>query len=115
MAFSIFYMANCVAAADIIFLGLCLHICALLKDLGNGIIKELEIHANWTKATEQDFQNAIKSRIDYHNDICGIVKMLQSVFGGIFFSQFLGTICVLCTQAYLTTQVNYAFNMKFLS
>lgn len=85
-------------------MGMCIHI--------NGLFKELEYRyksvghsVTQGRISKREFRNNYKHCIDFQNDIYAIVKDTEKVFGNIFFIQFIGTIIIVCSQAFLGTQV----------
>lgn len=82
-------------------MGLCLHTVALFKDLKGSLIKVDE-----EMSEETEFKSAMNPLIDYHNQILALMEEIQSAFSGIFFTQFVGTIFILCSQSYLGSMVS---------
>lgn len=86
------------------FLGTCLNICALFKDLKDRI-QTSSIVAAVKSTSDTELKIIIKDIVDYHNSILDLIKMLEKVYAEIFFGQFFSVLSVLCTQAYLMEQV----------
>lgn len=102
---SILSLAIVLVTLQVIYMGTCLHICALFKDLKDKITEcSLKALINET-LTDKEHTLRIKLLVNYHNDILRLVKLMEKVFGEIYFSQIFSTILVLCVQAYLTTEV----------
>lgn len=82
-----------------LFMGISLHI--------HGLFLELECRFRNLDMTQgrRQFREDCNKCIDFQNEIYEIVKDTQDVFANIFFVQFMGTIIIVCSQAYLATQV----------
>lgn len=87
-------------AIDTIFMGLCLHAVALFKDLKSNISR-----VDRDTVSEKDFKKQMSFLINYHNRILELMDQIESVFNRLFFTQFVGTIFILCSQSYLATMV----------
>lgn len=94
--------ANCIVAIDTIFMGLCLHTVALFKDLKSNISR-----VDRDTVSNKDFKKQMSFLINYHNRILELMDQIESVFNRLFFTQFVGTIFILCSQSYLATMVSY--------
>lgn len=99
--------AHCIAAIDTIFMGLCIHSMALFRDLKRNLIK-----VDKEAKGEMQFKKNMNALIDYHNEILDLMKEIQSAFSRIFFTQFVGTILILCSQSYLAVMVSMMFYLK---
>lgn len=100
-AFGIPACANCIISIDMIFMGLCLHTVALFKDL-KANISRVEREAQ----TDEEFKMQMSFLIDYHNRIFELMTQIEMVFSRIFFSEFFGTVFILCSQSYLAAMVS---------
>lgn len=102
MAIGIPACANCIVAIDTIFMGLCLHGVALFKDLKENIAK---LDDN-PVANSSVFVHEMGLLMNYHDQILDLMKEIEATFSRLFFTQFIGTIFILCSQSYLATMVN---------
>lgn len=93
------------ASVDLLFMASCLHVYGLLKDLRNQM-EELVGHQSSYSRTGKKFGSNLSKCVDLQNEIYLLVQGIEDVFGGIFFTQFTGTIIIICIQAFLTTQVS---------
>lgn len=94
-------------AVDLLFLGCCIYISALFKDLqGEAITLD---YPKLFKSKEKDldkFRENLISFVDQHTRVIGLVKKMENVFGEIFIIQYVGSIFSICSQAYLSTLVS---------
>lgn len=91
-------LAMFVISADLLFMACCFHIRGLL------------IHLKFMMqnyAVDPNNLERLKRCVFYQNSIYEIVKDTQLVFGGIFFTQYIGTLVIVCTQAFLATKVSF--------
>lgn len=100
--------ANCIVGIDTIFMGLCLHTVALFKDL-KASIQQVDKESS----LDEKFRRKMLSLINYHNQILELMAEIESTFNRLFFTQFLGTIFILCSQSYLATMVGGEIPTKF--
>lgn len=89
---------------DFLFMGMCIHIHGLFKEL-ECRFKEVGTSVTQGRISKRQFRDNYKHCIDFQNEIYAIVTDTQNVFGNIFFTQFIGTIIIVCSQAFLGTQV----------
>lgn len=93
--------SNCSLAIDTIFMGLCLYVVALLRDLK----ANLDLVDDGPYA-EEDFKQNMSQIILYHNKILQLIADIKQIFGRMFFTQFVGTIFILCAQSTLVAMVS---------
>lgn len=77
-----------------------MHAVALFKDLKSNISR-----VDRDTVSEKDFKKQMSFLINYHNRILELMDQIESVFNRLFFTQFVGTIFILCSQSYLATMV----------
>lgn len=103
---SILPLAMFVISADLLFMACCFHI--------RGLLVHLKFMMESYAVTPNNLEQ-LKRCVFYQTSIYEIVKDTQYVFGGIFFTQYLGTLVIVCTQAFLATRVtllNYSLKCK---
>lgn len=98
--FAIPTCAGCIVAIDILFMGLCMHTVALIKDF-----KENLARVDREAKTDEDFKMQMSQQIKYHIEILELTRQIESVFNRMFFLEFFGTTFILCSQSYLTAMV----------
>lgn len=81
-------------------MGLCLHTVALFKDLKSNL---LQVDNDFL--SDGDFKRQMAFLISYHNQILDLMADIEATFSRLFFTQFVGTIFILCSQSYLATMV----------
>lgn len=98
---------NPILSVDALFLGCALHIGALFRGLHEQA-KSLELEK--IKANDRQkhwlFLQNIKSFVARHSEIIELVRQMEQIFSGIFIVQFMGAMCSICIQAYLSTLVS---------
>lgn len=91
-------------SVDFVFMGMCVHIYGLFKELEHRF-QNVGVSVNGRRISKRQFRENYKNCIDFQNEIYEIVKATEDVFVNIFGVQFIGTIIIICTQAFLATQV----------
>lgn len=92
------------ASLDLFFLACCLHVYGLFKDL-RGQMGLLVRNKDGVPRTRKNFHSNLSKCVDLQVEIYSLVQTIEEVFGGIFFTQYMGTIIIICIQAFLATQV----------
>lgn len=92
--------------AVFLFIGISLHINGLFMELKCRLDDTLKVIRAKDIKDNLIFSHHYKKCIDFHNEILELVKDVETVFGPVFFVQFMNTIITVCVHSYLVTQVS---------
>lgn len=85
-----------VISSDLLFMATCMHISGLWDD----VRRKIQLYSERPLSGGR-----LREIVDYQNAIYEIVKDTQKVFSGIFFTQCMGALVIICTLIFVATQV----------